>query len=349
MLVHDFPWPACQDLSASVSRMHACHFESWPDLIIVPIFSGIMLLILWSRCWRQTAAGKDDSPGTTRSTKLSIIQVSDFQLLANCFIDFPFKWISVFLSKAYEAIEPLAFHRVIALLRTDRNRKQNSCVLVYLHFSLSRLGPLRTFFSRPRAEVTSHHQHVDRGNECHTCICSQTCHHDTPDDADNYMTIFFVLSTIDKEFVPQVAGPAFRLLEFLTSVCSFTCGLKRILVLGEIFFASPTSFHIVSRRPVACVWKTTIVSSWTRPNSLPPKFFLQSSDRCKKMCLLLSFYFEPLRKLLLGNSPFSSEILFGQGTFADASPRRDNSELPCLEYKSQNPHFPPFRLWLALT
>ena len=36
MLVHGFP--ACQDLSASVSRMHACHFGSWLDLIIVPIF-----------------------------------------------------------------------------------------------------------------------------------------------------------------------------------------------------------------------------------------------------------------------------------------------------------------------
>ena len=28
------------------------------------------------------------------------------------------------LSKVYEAIEPLAFHRVIALLRTDRNHEQ---------------------------------------------------------------------------------------------------------------------------------------------------------------------------------------------------------------------------------
>ena len=28
MLVHGFPWPACPDLSESVSRMHACHFES---------------------------------------------------------------------------------------------------------------------------------------------------------------------------------------------------------------------------------------------------------------------------------------------------------------------------------
>ena len=45
--------------------------------------SGIILLICWARCWRQTAAGTDDSPGTTRSTKLSIVQVIDFRLSAN--------------------------------------------------------------------------------------------------------------------------------------------------------------------------------------------------------------------------------------------------------------------------
>ena len=37
------------------------------------------------------------------------------------------------LSKVNEAIEPLAFHCVIALLRTDRNHEQNLCVLVYVH------------------------------------------------------------------------------------------------------------------------------------------------------------------------------------------------------------------------
>ena len=39
--------------------------------------------------------------------------------------DFPFKWISVFLSSAYEAMmEPLAFHRVVALLRADRSHEE---------------------------------------------------------------------------------------------------------------------------------------------------------------------------------------------------------------------------------
>ena len=191
------------------------------------------------------------------------------------FTDFPFKWISMFLSKAYEAIEPLAFHRVIALLRTDRNRKQNSCVLVYLHFSLSRLGPLRTFFSRPRAEVTSHHQHVDRGNECHTCICSQTCNHDTPDDADNYMTIFFVLSTIDKEFFNSSRRTGLQTAwVFHVSLFLHLWYWRGYLFLGEIFFASPTSFHIVSRRPVACVCRKLQLSLLERdPMVFRRKFF----------------------------------------------------------------------------
>ena len=57
-----------------------------------------------------------------------------------------------------------------------------------------------------------------------------------------------------------------------------------------------------------------------------------------------SFYCELLRKLLLGNSRFSSEIVFGRGIFADAYPKRDNSELSCLERE----HFPPFRLFVLL-
>ena len=73
---------------------------------------------------------------------------------------------------------------------------------------------LSTFFSRPRAEVTSHHQHVEIGNDGHKCICFQTCNHDTRDGADNYMTIFFILSTTDKDFLTPVAGLALRLFEF---------------------------------------------------------------------------------------------------------------------------------------
>ena len=63
------------------------------------------------------------SPGTTRSTKLSIVQVIDFPLLANCRVSpFSTHMNVCVLSKAYEAMESLAFHRVIALLRTDREQ-----------------------------------------------------------------------------------------------------------------------------------------------------------------------------------------------------------------------------------
>ena len=46
------------------------------------------------------------------------------------------------LSKAYEAIEPLAFHRIIALLRTDRNHEQKlvlTRLFALLSFAVSRL------------------------------------------------------------------------------------------------------------------------------------------------------------------------------------------------------------------
>ena len=67
----------------------------------------------------------DDSLDTTRGTELSIIQVIDFSFMVNRRVS-PFSThmnIRV-LSKAYEAIESLAFHRVIALLRTDRDHEQ---------------------------------------------------------------------------------------------------------------------------------------------------------------------------------------------------------------------------------
>ena len=55
--------------------------------------------------------------------------------------------------------------------------------------------------------------------------------------------------------------------------------------------------------------------------------------------------YEPLRKLLLGNSQFGSEILFGQG-ITDAFPSGDNSELPCLVINKGR--FPPSRLFVLL-
>ena len=59
-----FPWPACQDPSASVSRMHACHFKSWLDLIIVPIFWNNLTDLLISMlktncCWKRWQSWHD--------------------------------------------------------------------------------------------------------------------------------------------------------------------------------------------------------------------------------------------------------------------------------------------------
>ena len=127
---------------------------------------------------------------------------------------------------------------------------------------------MSTFFSRPRAEVTSHHQHVDIGNECHKRICFQTCNHDTRNDVNHYMTMFFILSTIDKEFSTLVAGLAFRLFELFTSVCSFTFGTEEDTCSRWHLFASPTPFHIgftASRGML--VRKIAIVSIWTKLNS----------------------------------------------------------------------------------
>ena len=54
---------------------------------------------------------------------------------------FPLKWKSVFWTKKKEAIEPLAFHRVIALLRTDRNHEQKLVLTRLLALSPSRSVP----------------------------------------------------------------------------------------------------------------------------------------------------------------------------------------------------------------
>ena len=60
------------------------------------------------------------------------------------------------------------------------------------------------------------------GNDGHECI--QTSNHDTRDDVDNHTTIFFILPAIDKEFLAQVTGLAFRQYKLFTSVCVFTFG-----------------------------------------------------------------------------------------------------------------------------
>ena len=72
----------------------------------------------------------DNSPWTTRSTKLSIVQIIDLSMTNRGVSSFfPQMKIHV-LRKAYEAKEPLPFHRVISLLRTDQDHEQNLCVLV---------------------------------------------------------------------------------------------------------------------------------------------------------------------------------------------------------------------------
>ena len=67
----------------------------------------------------------DDSLDTTRSTELSTVQVSVFPIWANCGVSpFSTHMNTRALSKVDETIELLAFYRVIALLRTDRDHEQ---------------------------------------------------------------------------------------------------------------------------------------------------------------------------------------------------------------------------------
>ena len=95
----------------------------------------------------------DDSLGTTRSTELSIVQVMVFPFWAKCGVSLLSTRMNIrVLSKVYEAIESLAFHRVIALLRTDRNHEQK-LVLTRLFalppVSVSRIRGFWTFSEYP--------------------------------------------------------------------------------------------------------------------------------------------------------------------------------------------------------
>ena len=95
----------------------------------------------------------DDSLDTTRSTELSIAQVIVFPFWANCGVSpFSTHMNICALSKVYEATESLAFHQVIALLRTDRNHEQK-LVLTRLFalplVAVSRLWGFWTFSKYP--------------------------------------------------------------------------------------------------------------------------------------------------------------------------------------------------------
>ena len=93
----------------------------------------------------------DDNCDTTRSTELSIVQVIVFPFLANCgVLPFSTRMNLCVLSKADEAIESLAFHRAIALLRTDRDHEQKltlTRLFALLPIAVSRLwcfGPCQS-------------------------------------------------------------------------------------------------------------------------------------------------------------------------------------------------------------
>ena len=58
LLVHGSPWPARHDLSASVSRVRACHFKVLLDLIVFPVSGMIRPILLISMlktkcCWNM--------------------------------------------------------------------------------------------------------------------------------------------------------------------------------------------------------------------------------------------------------------------------------------------------------
>ena len=194
---------------------------------------------------------------------------------------------------------------------------------------------LCTFVSTSRWGC-SYHQLVDGGNDSHECIGFQTRNHDTRDDVDNHTTIFFTLSTIDKEFSASVTGLAFRLLKlFSVSLCLSPSVLKRMLASRWEFLAY---LHSIPRCPHGLPWHACVEKYkrlfLNKSQLFTAENILQSSAQYK-ICSPFSFYYEPLRKLLLGNSRSSSEILFGQG-ITDASRSGDNSELSCHLNRSPN-------------
>ena len=84
LLVHGSSWHACQDLSASLSRMHARHFESSLDLIMLTIFLKQLYGSFDHHVEDKMLLEYDDSLATKRSTQLSIVQQIDFSFLVIC-------------------------------------------------------------------------------------------------------------------------------------------------------------------------------------------------------------------------------------------------------------------------
>ena len=110
-------------------------------------------------------------------------------------------------------------------------------------FFLSEKQQMSTFFSTS-CWVSSHHQHVETGNDSHICICSRLV--TTTHGMMSIVTqCFFILPAIDKDFGASVARLAFRLHKlFRQSVPSLSV-LKSMLALGENFLRLSTSSHVV--------------------------------------------------------------------------------------------------------
>ena len=93
-----------------------------------------------------------DNLDTTRSTKLSIKHVIVFPFLVNRRVS-PFctHMNILVLSKAFEATESLAFHRVIALLRTDRDHEQK--LVLTRFFALHQVAVSRLWCFGPSQSI----------------------------------------------------------------------------------------------------------------------------------------------------------------------------------------------------
>ena len=108
-----------------------------------------------------------------------------------------------------------------------------------------------------------------------------------------------------------------------------------MLVSGWEFLAH---LHFIPRCPHGLPWHACVKNykrlSLNKTQLFSTEIILQSSAQCK-IFSLFSIYHEPLRKLLLGNSRSSSEILFGHGV-TDASTSGDDSESSCHLSTSPN-------------
>ena len=142
------------------------------------------------------------------------------------------------ISPAFRRIEFIGFEFLRSL---DLFPSEKQLLLEYLLFTASRC-------------VSAHRQHVETGNECHKCICFQTCNHDTREDVDNHTTILFRLAHHRQGIFFFVTGLAFRLFNLFPPVCFFTFGTEEDACFKmRISCVSPLHTTLSSRSPVACV------------------------------------------------------------------------------------------------